>query len=78
MKRLKRMLSLGAAAAMLMSCTVTANALLTQNSVSTITTTEELKSSSTVYVGEVVVGGVSRIKYLVIPLTHHDKWLLWA
>ncbi|MBR1382226.1 MAG: hypothetical protein IJ555_00195 [Ruminococcus sp.] len=42
MKKLKRILSLGAAVAMLMSCTLTANAvLLTQGSVSTITTTEQ-------------------------------------
>ena len=75
MKRLKRMLSLGAAAAMLMSCTVTANALLTQNSVSTITTTEELKSSSTVYVGEVVVGGVSRIKYVYSADLSHNSYV---
>lgn len=35
-----------------------------QNSVSTITTTEQLAKTSTVYVGEVVVEGVTQIKYL--------------
>ena len=36
----------------------------TQNSVSTITTTEQLAKESTVYAGEVVVDGVTQIKYL--------------
>ena len=35
-----------------------------QNSVSTITTSEELVRNSTVYVGEVVVDGVTQMKYL--------------
>ena len=35
-----------------------------QNSVSTITTSEELAKQSTVYVGEVVVDGVTQMKYL--------------
>jgi len=35
-----------------------------QNSVSTITTSEELARNSTVYVGEVVVDGVTQMKYL--------------
>ncbi|MDY6437739.1 MAG: hypothetical protein SPK85_01335 [Prevotella sp.] len=35
-----------------------------QNSVSTITTSEELVKRSTVYAGEVVVDGVTRMKYL--------------
>ena len=33
-------------------------------SVSTITTTEEIKHTSTVYAGEVVVDGVTQVKYL--------------
>ena len=35
-----------------------------QNSVSTVTTTENITKTSTVYVGEVVVDGVTQIKYL--------------
>ena len=35
-----------------------------QNSVSTVTTSEELVKRSTVYVGEVAVDGVTQMKYL--------------
>ena len=60
--QLKRKLATVAAILCLMSMIpLTAGA---QNSVSTITFTENVTSSSTVYVGEVVVDGVSVIKYL--------------
>ena len=74
-KLFQRILGAGAAVALLAGSALPAYAgtVLQQSSVSTITTTEELKSSSTVYVGEVVVGGVSKIKYVYSSDLAHSK-----
>ena len=53
-----------ARAAMVLLVAFCANLSAWAASVSTITTSEELVKNSTVYVGEVVVDGVSVIKYL--------------
>ena len=73
-KLFQRILGAGAAVAVLAGSALPAYAeVLKQSSISTITTTEELKSSSTVYVGEVVVGGVSKIKYVYSSDLAHSK-----
>ena len=58
---MKKLLTLFAFPALLCLMPLTAWA---QNTVSTITTTENITKTSTVYVGEVVVDGETKIKYL--------------
>ena len=63
----RRIISVFAAAAMLMSCTLTANAgevLHQETEVNVIGRQGKVVKDSTVYVGEVVVDGEAKIKYL--------------
>ena len=66
MKKIGKALSIGAAAALLVCSTaLTASAeVINQNSVSTIKTTENIISSSTVYVGKVSLDGKAAVKYI--------------
>ncbi len=74
MRKLRKVLSIGAASALLVStAALTASAeVLTQNSVSTIKTSENIKSSSTVYVGEVTLDGKAAVKYIYSDNFSHE------